>query len=222
MARDRDERGTRHADDEHRREEERRQRRLHKSRDRDHDDRRHKSRDHDDARRKSRDPDDEARRERRERRRAEEARRQAEIDIDELRARRESYYSRPDTDRRSGRTTHDARMEPVKEKSRSSHRELKRDGTRRVKRKEVVAEDRADDFVYGRPKSMGILDGLPVRRSSTRKRSEGGGSSSRTAYSPRSGSGSTSGRRIEVPKLSRYTTRLRAARCPVPGVLCFD
>ncbi|KAF2852143.1 hypothetical protein T440DRAFT_420845 [Plenodomus tracheiphilus IPT5] len=191
MARDRDERGTRYVDDHHR-EEERRHRR------------RHKSRDH----------DDEARRERRERRRAEEARRQAEIDIDDLRARRESYYSRPESDRRGERMAQERRMDSAKEKSRSSQREPRRDGTRRVKRKEAVVDDRSDDFVYGRPKSRGVVEEVTVRRSSTRKRSEEGGSS-RTAYSPRSGSGSTSGRRVDVQKLSRSTS----AREPSRGFL---
>jgi len=59
---------------------------------------------------------------------------------------------------------------------------------------------------------MGVLDELPVRRSSLLKRSEGGGSSSRTAYSPRSGSGSTSGRRIDVSKLSRHTSTRESSR----------
>lgn len=197
MARDRDERGTRYLADDHHREDERRHRRRHKSRDHSDDTRR--------ERHKSRDYDDEARRERRERRRAEEARRQAEIDIDDLRARRESYYSRGESDRRGERMAQERRMDSAKEKSRSSHRgELRRDGSRRVKRKEAV-EERSDDFVYGRPKSRGVVEDVNVRRSSALRRSEEGGSS-RTAYSPRSGSGSTSGRRMELPKLSRSTS----------------
>jgi hypothetical protein len=87
------------------------------------------------------------------------------------------------------------RPESVKE-ARSSHRELRRDGTRKTKKKrDVIADERDEDYVYGRPKST------EVKRSSTRKRSDEGGSSSRTAYTPRSGSGSS--RRVEEPKLSR-------------------
>lgn len=179
MARDRDERGTRYREDDDR---ERRHRRRHKY-------------------------DDEpsaSTRERRERRKAEEVRKQAELDIDDLRARRESYYTRPEAERRreQDRMAQDRRREPVKEKSRSS-REVKRDSSRRVKRRDVIPDDRSDDFVYGRPKSRGHVEEVTVRRSSTRKRSEGGGSSSRTAYTPVSGSGSASVRRVEIPPVTR-------------------
>ncbi|KAH9871781.1 hypothetical protein J1614_006038 [Plenodomus biglobosus] len=215
MARDRDERGTRYVADDRHRDDDRQHRRRHKSRGHDDEARRErrKSRDHDHEakreRRKSRDHDhdhdDEARRERRERRRAEEARRQAEIDIDDLRTRRESYYSRPESDRRGERMAQERRTDSAREKSRTSQRaDVRRDSSRRVKRRDVV-EDRSDDFVYGRPKSRGVVEEVTVRRSSALRRSEEGGSS-RTAYSPRSGSGSTSGRKIEVPKLSRSTS----------------
>lgn len=197
MARDRDERGTRYqfADDHIDEERERRHRRRH--RDREYDE------------------DTPARRERRERRRADDARREAELDIDELRARRESYYHRPDTERRrdrdreQDRMARDARLEKEKPKSRNSQREVRRDSTRRSKptaAREIVVEDREDDYVYGRPKSRGIVEEVLVRRSSARRRSEEGGSSSRTAYTPISGSGSASRRSTDVPKLSRSTS----------------
>lgn len=179
MARNRDERGTRYADDLER-------------------DRRHRSH-------RNRDDDEQtaAKRERRERRRADEARREAELDIEDLRARRESYYTRPEAERRRNteRMAQEIRVEQVKETPRSAPRELRRDGTRRTKRREVVADDRSDEYVYGRPKSRGAVE--EVRRSSARKRSDEGGSSSRTAYTPLSGSASASVRRVEVPKLSR-------------------
>lgn len=180
MARNRDEAGTRYQyADEYSRDD--RESRHH---------RRYRSRDYD---------DDEyaAKRERRERRRAEEARREAEVDLDDLRARRASYYSRPESDRHrdQDRMAQDIRAESVKT-PRSSRRELTRDGTRKTKKKrEVIEVDRDEDYVYGRPKSG------EVRRSSVRKRSDEGGSSSRTAYTPRSGSGSS--RRVDEPKLSR-------------------
>jgi hypothetical protein len=188
MARDRDERGTRYRDDgEYLDERERRQQR-----------RRHKSREHDNE-------PSAATRERRDRRRAEEARREAELDIDDLRARRESYYSRQDSERRRDREpmAQEIRREPVKDKSKSSSREVRRDSTRRVKRKEVVADDRSEDYVYGRPKARGHVEEVTVRRSSARKRSDEGNSSNRTAYTPISGSGSASVRRVEVPPLTR-------------------
>lgn len=181
MARNRDEAGTRYsyADDQYSRDD--RESRHH---------RRHRSRDYDDD-------DNAAKRERRERRRAEDARREAEVDLDDLRARRASYYSRPSSDRHreQDRMAQGSRAESVKT-PRSSRRELTRDGTRKSTRKkrEVVEVDRDEDYVY-RPKSS------EVRRSSGRKRSDEGGSSSRTAYTPRSGSGSS--RRVEDPKLGR-------------------
>jgi hypothetical protein len=187
MARDRDERGTRYRDDgEYLDERERRHRRRHKARETD-------------------DEPSAATRERRDRRRAEEARREAELDIDDLRARRESYYSRQESERRRDREpmAQESRRESMKEKPRSSQREVRRDGTRRVKRKEVVADDRSDDFVYGRPKARGHVEEVTVRRSSARKRSEEGNSSNRTAYTPLSGSGSASVRRVEIPPLFR-------------------
>jgi hypothetical protein len=204
MARGRDDRATRHRDDaEYLDDKERRHRR------------RHKSREHDDEPTAST-------RERRERRRADEARRQAEVDIEDLRARRESYYSRNEAERRRDRdrTAQDSRRAPVKEKSRSSReKDVRRDSTRKPKRREVIPDDRSDDFVFGRPKSMGHVEEVTVRRSSARKRSEEGGSSSRTAYTPHSGSGSASVRRVEVPPLTRldpsplvHVARLMRAR----------
>lgn len=179
MARNRDEAGTRyqHADEYLRDDRESRHHRRHRGRDYD---------------------DDEytARRERRECRRTEEARREAEADINDLRARRASYHSRPESDRYRGqdRMAQEIRVESFKE-PRSSHRELRRDDTHRSKkRREVIQIDRDEDYAYGRPKSS------EVKRSSGRKRSDEGGSS-RTAYTPRSGSGSS--RRVEEPKLSR-------------------
>jgi len=189
MARGRDDRATRHRDDgEYLDERERRHRR------------RHKSRDHDDEPTAST-------RERRERRRAEEARRQAEVDIEDIRARRESYYSRNEAEKRRDRDrmASDSKRTPAKEKPRSSReKEVRRDSTRKPKR--AVIPDDHDDFVFGRPKSMGHVEEVTVRRSSGRKRSEEGGSSSRTAYTPHSGSGSASVRRVEVPPLTRNSS----------------
>ncbi|KAH3961873.1 hypothetical protein HBH70_065470 [Parastagonospora nodorum] len=184
MAKNRDERGTRYHDDEEAERE-----------------RRHR-------RRKSREiAEDEAaaaaKRERRERRRADDARRQAELDIDELRARRESYYSQPQSASERRRTQDRMAQEGRRERVKEAPRELRRDGTRRSKRREVAADDRDADFVYGRPKSRAAVEETTVRRSSTRKRSEAGGSSNRTAYTPLSGSGTASLRRGEAPKLSR-------------------
>ncbi|KAL7779871.1 hypothetical protein CFE70_009889 [Pyrenophora teres f. teres 0-1] len=160
---------------------------------------------HSSSRHKDRGYDDEpsaATRERRERRRAEEARREADMDINELRARRESYYtSRPE----SRRERESTKREPVKDKSSrsSKDKEVRRDSSKRTKKRDVVADDR-DDFVYGKSKSRGrIAEEVPVRRPSTRKRSEEGGSSSRTAYTPLSGSGSASVRRVEIPPVTR-------------------
>lgn len=174
MARHRDEAGTRYQyADEYLPDD--RERRHH---------RRHRSREYD---------DDEyaGKRERRERRRAEEARRETEVDLDDLRARRSSYYAKPESERYRDQ---DRMAESIKT-PRSSHREIRRDGTRKTKKKrEVVGGDRDEDYVYGRPKSS------EVRRSSGR---DEGGSSSRTAYTPRSGSGSISVRRVEEPKLRR-------------------
>ncbi|CAA9966585.1 hypothetical protein PTMSG1_09944 [Pyrenophora teres f. maculata] len=168
---------------------------------------------HSSSRHKDRGYDDEpsaATRERRERRRAEEARREADMDINELRARRESYYtSRPE----SRRERESTKREPVKDKSSrsSKDKEVRRDSSKRTKKRDVVADDR-DDFVYGKSKSRGrIAEEVPVRRPSTRKRSEEGGSSSRTAYTPLSGSGSASVRRVEIPPVTR-TTSIRETR----------
>jgi hypothetical protein len=189
MARGRDDRATRHRDDgEYLDDRERRHRR-------------HKSREHHDEPTAST-------RERRERRRADDARRQAELDIEDLRARRESYYSRNEAERRRDRdrAAQDSRRAPVKDKSRSSRdKEVRRDSTRKPKRREVIADDHSDDFVFGRPKSYPVEE-VTVRRSSGRKRSEEGGSSSRTAYTPHSGSGSASVRRVEVPPLTRNSS----------------
>ncbi|KAL1799796.1 hypothetical protein ACET3X_000138 [Alternaria dauci] len=194
MARGRDDRATRHRDDgDYLDERERRHRR-------------HKSREHHDTEPTA------TTRERRERRRADEARRQAEVDIEDVRARRESYFSRNEAERRRDRDSRmdkDTRRAPaVKEKSRSTRdkdKDVRRDSTRKPKRREVIPDD-VDDFVFGRPKSMGHVDDVPVRRPSARKRSEEGGSSSRTAYTPHSGSGSASVRRVEVPPLTRNSS----------------
>ncbi|KAJ8106004.1 hypothetical protein OPT61_g9829 [Boeremia exigua] len=189
MARHRDEAGTRYQyADEHPRDD--RESRHH---------RRHRSRDHDDY-------EYAAKRERRERRRAEDVRQEAAVDIDDLRTRRASYYSRPESDRYrdQDRMAHEARVESEKT-PRSSHRELRRDGTRKTKKRDVIDVDRDEDYIYGQPKSS------EIRRSSGRKKSEEGGSSSRTAYTPRSGSGSS--RRVEEPKLSRsISTRETSSR----------
>jgi hypothetical protein len=187
MARIRDERGTRYFDDDDQ---------LDAERDRRH--RRRRIREYDDD-------DPAVKRERRERRRADEARRAAELDIEDLRAKRESYYTRPESERRRNpeRMAQELRQERRKEAPRTATREIRRDGTRRTKRREVVADDRSDDYVYGRPRSRAAVEEVTVRRSTARKRSDEGGSSSRTAYTPHSGSGSVSVRRVEVPKLSR-------------------
>lgn len=181
MARIRDERGTRYpdareySDDDH----DRRDRRRHRPRE----------------------PVEESsaeRRERRERRRADQARREAELDIDDLRARRESYYSQPHSERRRDQEpmAQEIRMQRTREQPRGS-REVRRSGTRKSSRREAPE----DDYVYARPKSARIIEEFEVR--SPRKRSDEGGSSSRTAYTPRSGSGSTSIRRGEAAKLNR-------------------
>jgi hypothetical protein len=160
--------------------------------------RRHRHRDYDEE------ESSEARRERRERRRADEARRQAELDIDELRARRESYYSRPDSERRreSQRMAQDIRVDREKATPRSTQKEVRRDGTRPRRRTTANDDDRSEDYVYGRPQSRGAVEPVTVRRSSTIRRSDEGGSS-RTGYSPHSGSRSASLRKVETPKLSR-------------------
>lgn len=184
MARNRDERGTRYDDDQPPLDAER--------------ERRHHRR----KVREAEEDDTAARRERRERRRADEARRQAEVDIEDLRARRESYYTRPEAERRrtQDRMAQEIRLDRAKAAPQVVHREVRRDGTRRSRRREDVADDRSDEYVYGRP----APEEITVRRSSARKRSDEGGSSSRTAYTPRSGSGSNSVRRVvELPKMSR-------------------
>jgi hypothetical protein len=156
-------------------------------------DRRHRRRRHrDDA-----DEQAAAKQERREHRRADEARREAELDIEDLRARRESYYTRQATERMAQET----RPERKKEVLPGAQREPRRDGTRRAKKRDAAADERSDEYVYGRPKSRGVVE--EVRRSSARKRSDEGGSSSRTAYTPLSGSASASGGRAEATRLSR-------------------
>ena len=187
MARDRDDRGTRYHSYDEQLDDERERRHR----------RRHRIRDYSDS--------SPAKRERREHRRADEARREAELDIDDLRARRESYFARPEAEKRRDqeRMAQEIRAERVKNKPRSSHRELRRDGTRRVKRQEALPDDRSDGYVYGRPKSRGAVEEISVRRSSARKRSDEGGSSSRTAYTPLSGSASTRSRRVEATNLNR-------------------
>jgi hypothetical protein len=180
----RDDRGTRYYDDEPQDAER---------------DRRHR-------RRKARDIEEDeaaAKRERRDRRRADEARREAELDIEDLRARRESYYTRPESERRRNedRIAQEMRPEKAKATPRVVHRELRRDSTRRSRKRDVIPDDRSEEYVYGRPASRGVVE--EVRRSSARKRSDEGGSSSRTANTPYSGSGSASVRRGEVTKLSR-------------------
>ncbi|KAF2000115.1 hypothetical protein P154DRAFT_209379 [Amniculicola lignicola CBS 123094] len=160
-------------------------------------------------RRRHRDYDDDdeyvrAKRERRERRRAEEARREA-LDIDELRARRASYYTRPPAERpRTAQPmAQEIRAEREKAAPRSARKEVRRDGTVRHKKKRerVVADDQSDEFVYGRPRSRAVVEEVIVRRPSVRQRSDEGGSSRRTAVSPQSGSRSASLR--DDPKLSR-------------------
>jgi len=183
MARNRDDRGTRYYDDAPP---------VDPDRERRHRRRRARETEEDEAA---------AKRERRERRRADEARREAEMDIDELRQRRESYYNAPASERRrtQDRMAQEIRME--KPKAAPKVRELKRDSTRRTKKRDVIPDDRSDEYVYGRPASRGVVE--EVRRSSIRKRSDEGGSSSRTAYTPRSGSGSASLRRGDASKLGR-------------------
>lgn len=196
MARIRDERGTRYPDggeysDDDR---ERRQRRRHKERE-------------------YVDESSARQRERRERRRADEARREAELDIDEMRARRDSYYSRPESERRrdQARMAQEIRVDRAKE-SRSAPRELGRESSRRVRRKEVEPDDRSDEYVYSRPRSRRVVEELDVRRSSIHKRSDEGGSSSRTAYTPHSGSGSASLRRVDTSKLGRSMSARESGR----------
>jgi hypothetical protein len=97
----------------------------------------------------------------------------------------------------------ETRREPVKEKPRSSQKDLRRDSTRKPKRREIVGDYIDDDFVFGRPKERGYVEEVTVRQPSVRKRNDESGSSNRTAYTPLSGSGSASVRRVEVPALSR-------------------
>ncbi|KAL5427382.1 hypothetical protein PMIN04_001396 [Paraphaeosphaeria minitans] len=152
------------------------------------------------------DYDYEDHKQRRERRKADEARRQAELVIDELRARRESYYSRPDTEpRHSQRMAQDIRVDREKDRPRSSKKDVRRDGTaRRKKRRDTVEDVRDDEHVYGRPTSRAVVEEVTVRRSSAiPRRSDEGGSSSRTEHTPLSGSRSASLRKEEEPKLSR-------------------
>jgi hypothetical protein len=163
---------------------------------------RHRHREHDDDY-------SAAKRERRERRRADDARRAAELDIDELRARRASYFERPESERHreSQRMAQEPRVER-EPKARSGHREVRRDGTRRKKTRERVDDAHSDDYVYGRPRSRGPVEEVTVKRSSTRRRSDEGGSSSRTAHTPPSGSRATSARRMDDQKLSRRVSPL--------------
>ena len=160
--------------------------------------RRHRHRDYDEE------ESSEARRQRRELRRADEARRQAALDIDELRARRESYYSRPDSERRREhqRMAQEIRVDSEKAQPRSAQKEVRRDGIRPRRRTTANDDDRSADFVYGRPQSRGPVEPVTVRRSSTIRRSDEGGSS-RTGYSPQSGSRSASLRKVETSKLNR-------------------
>lgn len=152
------------------------------------------------------DYDYEDHKQRRERRKAEEARRAAEIDIDELRARRESYYTRPEADQRrnSHRMAQDVRGEREKDRARSSKKDVRRDGTVRRKKKKDGEDGLRDEYVYGRHRSMPVGGEPAVRRSSGIRRSDGGGggSSSRTEHTPLSGSRSTSIRK-EEPRLGR-------------------
>lgn len=130
------------------------------------------------------------------------ARRTAEEDpdFDDLRA--PGYYPRSAADslRDSQRMAHDVGG-IVREAKPRSHR---RDGTVRRKKRAVIADDRSENYVYGRPRSagVGVIEEVTVRRSSARRRSDGAGSS-RTLYSQPSGSHSASLRPEEVPKLSR-------------------
>ena len=170
---------------------------------RDHDQRSHR------RRHRPRDYDDDSlvakreRRERRELRRAEEAQRQAELDLHELRARRESYYSRSEPDRRREpqRMAQEIRIEREKAKPRGALKEVRRSSTRRQPQKDV-RDDRSEDYVYGRPQSRDVVQEVVPKRPVTLRRSEEGGSS-RTGHSPQSGSRSASLRAAEVPKLAR-------------------
>lgn len=164
-----------------------------------------------------------ARRERRERRQAEQARRDAEqLDIDELRARRHSYYSQPEPDRRreSQRMAQSLRQE--REPRTRSPRAVRHDGTRRKKKsREVVHDDRIDDdYVYGRPRSRGFIEEVTIKRSSAPRRSEEGGSSSRTPQSPLSGSRSASSPMADVPKVSRSVAVYHALYGLMGGRVC--
>lgn len=188
--------------------------------------RRHRSRDEDAARAEDyythdrrHDPYgyDDAKRERRERRRTtDDARREAELDPHEVRTPRDSYYSRTDPDRRrdSQRMAYDVRRERSKEKSRSSQKDVRRDGTvkRKKKREPVVEDDMVDDYAYGHSRSRPVVEEVTVRRSSVRRRSDEGGSSSRTANTPMSGSRSASLRKDDAPILSRSMSARDAAR----------
>jgi hypothetical protein len=143
-----------------------------------------------------------------------------------LRARRESYYTRPEADRRrdSHRMAQDVRGEREKDRARGSKKEVRRDGTVRRKKKKDGEDGLRDEYVYGRHRSMPVGGEPAVRRSSGIRRSEGGGgSSSRTEHTPLSGSRSTSVRK-EEPRLGRSMSardpqRVYQSRLKLPGAI---
>jgi hypothetical protein len=159
-----------------------------------------------------------ARRERRERR-AEQARQEAELDIDELRASREAYYSRPEPERRRESQRMAQSLGVDREASTRRSRDVRYDTTRRKRRREVIQDDQSEDYVYGRPRSGGFVEEVTVKRSSAQRRSDEGGSSSRTLHSPQSGSRSASVPMAEIPKVSRSVDSLplTPATCLCPG-----
>jgi hypothetical protein len=185
-----------------------------------HDEAPRRSRHHRSHRRKDDDYDSDeeayiaARRERRERRQAEQVRRDAEqLDIDELRARRQSFYTQPEPDRRRESQRMAQSLRPEREIRTRSPRGARHDGARRKKKsREVVHDDRSDDYVYGRPRSRGFIEEVTIKRSSAPRRSDEGGSSSRTPQSPLSGSRSASSPMADVPKVSRSVGNLSRSR----------
>lgn len=140
-------------------------------------------------------------------------RRENEADLDALRAREANYYADSDLyrDAQRERMAQPSRPDSTKSKPRSS-RELHRDGTRRKKKRDPVPDPRTDDYAYTRSQPRPVVEEVTVRTSSGRKRSDEGASSSRTAYTPLSGSGTASVLRIETANLSRSASAREPSR----------
>jgi hypothetical protein len=132
-------------------------------------------------------------------------------DLDALRPRDASYYADSDPYRDRERMAQPSRSESTRSKPRTS-RELHRDGTRRKKKRDPVPERRSDEYAYTRSQPRALVEEVTVRTSSGRKRSDEGASSSRTAYTPLSGSGTASVRRLDATSLSRSASAREPSR----------